>query len=154
MGAVPGPELIRRVAGRVLVLDPAGRVLMLRGFDPARPAEQFWVTIGGGADTGEGTRDAAARELAEEAGIEASPADLGSPVWSRDFEFSFDGTRYSQHEEFFLLRVDDVKVSLDGLEEIERQTVTGYGWWAADEMEASEELFLPPELPELLRRLT
>jgi 8-oxo-dGTP pyrophosphatase MutT (NUDIX family) len=151
---VPAPELIRRVAGRVLVLDSAGRVLMLRGFDPARPAEEFWVTIGGGIDAGEGTRDAAARELAEEAGIEAAPAELGEPVWSRDFEFSFDGVRYSQYEEFFLLRVGQVQVSLDGLEEIERATVTGYGWWAADEMEASDELFLPPELPDLLRRVT
>ena len=51
-----------RRAGRVLVIDPAGRVLLLQGFDPAVPAHRFWFTIGGGADPGESLAQAAARE--------------------------------------------------------------------------------------------
>jgi 8-oxo-dGTP pyrophosphatase MutT (NUDIX family) len=142
------------VAGRVLVLDSGRRVLLLRSLDPSRPAEPFWISPGGGTDHGESARDAAARELAEEAGVKASPAELGEPVWSRDFQFSFDGTRYAQHEEYFVLRVHEVQVSLDGMDSCERETVTGFGWWAADEIAGSEELILPPELPDLLRRLT
>jgi hypothetical protein len=42
-----------RQAGRVLVIDPAGRVLLLEGFDPAQPDRQYWVTIGGGLEAGE-----------------------------------------------------------------------------------------------------
>jgi NUDIX domain len=51
------PEL--RQAGRVLVIDPAGRVLLLEGFDPAQPDRRYWVTIGGGLDGGESTAQAA-----------------------------------------------------------------------------------------------
>jgi 8-oxo-dGTP pyrophosphatase MutT (NUDIX family) len=142
------------VAGRVLVLDLAGRVLLQQFFDPARPEQLFWITIGGGIDAGESVAQAAARELWEEAGISASAADLGSPVWHRLAEFSFNGVRYRQQEEYFVLHVGDVQVSLDGLEEVERQIVTGYGWWTAVEIEASDEVFLPPELPDLLRRLS
>jgi 8-oxo-dGTP pyrophosphatase MutT (NUDIX family) len=150
---VQHPEITSRLAGRVLVLDSQGRVLLQQFFDPARPEQLYWITIGGGVDAGESVAQGAARELWEEAGIRASAADLGSPVWYREAEFSFDGVRYRQHEHYFVLLVGDVQVSMDGLEEIERQIVTGYGWWAADEIEASEEVFLPPELPELLRRL-
>lgn len=154
MAAVPESEIVPRIAGRVLVLDAQDRLLMMHAFDPARPAESFWITIGGGIDAGEEIRDAAARELAEEAGITAAPGELGAAVWSRDCTFSFDGTRYAMHEEYFVLRVGEVEVSRDGLEEIEQQTVIGYGWWSADEIEASEEAFVPPGLPGLLRRLT
>lgn len=142
-----------RRAGRVLVLDPAGRVLLLLGFDPAVPDHRFWFTIGGGADPGETLAQAAARELREESGIVAEPAALGAPVWRRTAEFSFDGTRYRQDEEYFLLRTGSVEVSLDGLEEVERATVVGHRWWDPGELVASGEPFVPPELPRLLREL-
>jgi 8-oxo-dGTP pyrophosphatase MutT (NUDIX family) len=151
---VQGAEIIPRMAGRVLVLDSEGQVLLQQFFDPARPAQLYWITIGGGIDAGESVAQGAARELWEEAGIRAAAADLGSPVWRRLAEFSFDGVMYRQQEDYFVLRVGHVQVSLDGLEEIERQIVTGYGWWSAEEIEASDEVFLPPELPELLRRLS
>lgn len=48
-------EATPRKAGRVLVIDPAGRVLLLQGFDPAKPGSLHWITIGGGLDHGEGT---------------------------------------------------------------------------------------------------
>ena len=51
-----------RRAGRVLVIDPAGRVLLLQGFDPANPSSLHWITIGGGTDHREGTAEAALRE--------------------------------------------------------------------------------------------
>jgi 8-oxo-dGTP pyrophosphatase MutT (NUDIX family) len=143
-----------RRAGRVLVLDPAGRVLLLQGFDPAVPDYRFWFTIGGGADPGESLVEAAARELHEEAGISAAPAELGQAVWRRTAEFSFDGRRYRQDEEYFVLRSDVVQITLDGLDEIERQTVTAYRWWDLDELIASGEPFVPSELPAFLRDLT
>jgi 8-oxo-dGTP pyrophosphatase MutT (NUDIX family) len=146
-------EVRSRQAGRVLVIDPAGRVLLLQGFDPARPDMLFWFTIGGGLDDGEGTAQAAARELREEAGIDASAADLTGPVWQRTTEFSFAGTRYRQEEEYYVLHVGEVRVSLAGMEEIERETVTGYRWWGPEELAATSELFFPPQLPQLLRGL-
>ncbi len=142
-----------RQAGRVLVIDPAGRVLLLEGFDPADPATRYWFTIGGGLDDGEGTAEAALRELREEAGIVTVADQLAGPVWQRTTEFSFDGTRYRQQEDYYLLRVGEVQISLAGLDDMELRTVTGYRWWSEQELAATADLFYPSELPDLLRRL-
>jgi 8-oxo-dGTP pyrophosphatase MutT (NUDIX family) len=142
-----------RQAGRVLVIDPAGRVLLLEGFDPAQPDRRYWFTIGGGLDDGENTAQAAIRELREEAGIVAAAHQMAGPVWQRTTEFSFDGTRYRQKEDYYLLLVGDQAVSLAGLDDIERHTVTGYRWWSHEELAATTVPFYPAELPDLVRRL-
>jgi 8-oxo-dGTP pyrophosphatase MutT (NUDIX family) len=151
---MPPAEPTPRQAGRVLVINEAGRVLLLEGFDPAQPDTSYWFTIGGGLEDGEETAQAAARELHEEAGISATADELGDPVWQRSTEFSFDGTRYRQEEDYFVLHVGQVQVSLAGLDDAERRTVTGYRWWSGEELAAATQPFYPSELPGLLRRLS
>ena len=63
----------RRYTARVLPVDAAGRVLLLHGWDPRHPDRPFWFTIGGAAEAGESLRDAGARELREETGLDADP---------------------------------------------------------------------------------
>jgi 8-oxo-dGTP pyrophosphatase MutT (NUDIX family) len=142
-----------RRAGRVLVINDDGRVLLLHGVDPADPDHPFWFTVGGGIEPGESAAEAASRELREEAGLTATPDALGDPVWHRETEFSFDTTSYQQTEVYFLLRAGSGQVSLDGMDDIEKETVDGYGWWNAEELEAASEPFFPRELPGLLREL-
>ncbi len=154
VACVEDSDVIPRRAARVLLVDPDNRVLLLHGFNPSAPAELFWFTIGGGIDPEESTAEAAARELLEEAGLAVDPADLGDPVWQRIAEFGFDGRRYRQEEDYFLLRVESVEVSLAGLDTIEQETVVGYRWWEATGLESAGEAFFPAELPRLLRELT
>jgi 8-oxo-dGTP pyrophosphatase MutT (NUDIX family) len=147
-------DMVPRRAGRVLVIDDDGRLLLLHGFDPADPDHPFWFTVGGGADPGETLAEAAARELREEAGLAIEATALGEPVWRRVTEFGFDGTRYRQDEDYFVLRTPAFAVTLAGLDQVEQHSVDDYRWWGAAELESSGEEFHPPELRRLLRELT
>lgn len=146
-------EVIQRRAGRVLLIDREGRVLLLCGGDPARPGIRWWFTPGGGLDEGETTLDAACRELFEEVGLRVPAASLGSPVWHEVAEFSYSGRPYRQEQDFYLLRVDDWQVDTAGMDEQERLTITEHQWWSAAEIEASTEEIYPADLADLLRSL-
>src|SRR5512146_2213350 len=112
-----------RRAARVLLVDAAHRVLMLRGRDPAHPDLRYWFTVGGGLETGETPAEGAVRELHEETGLRISAEAVGDPVFHEVTEFSFDGRPYRQEQDFFLVRVDSWQVDFAGHDEIERATV-------------------------------
>jgi 8-oxo-dGTP pyrophosphatase MutT (NUDIX family) len=141
-----------RRAARVLLVDAAGRVLLFAGFDPARPEHRYWFTPGGGLDPGESPADAAARELAEETGLRLAPAELGEPVWSETVEFPFDGVRYRQEQEFFLVRVPSWEVDTTGFNDIERASVSGHRWWSPAELAGTDERYYPVDLTAVLAR--
>lgn len=144
---------ILRSGARVLLVDALGRVLLLRGRDPAAPDVRYWFTIGGGLDEGESARDGAVRELFEEAGLRADPAELVGPVHHEVAEFSFDGRHYRQDQVFFLLRVDDWTADTAGFEPIERATIDAWRWWSAAQLRATDEIRYPADLADLLERL-
>lgn len=146
--------VIDRRAARVLLVDGAGRALLLHGGDPARPGQSWWFTPGGGLDDGEALAEGAARELFEETGLRVDPAELGDPVWHETTEFSFRARSYRQEQDFFLFRVAEWQVDPAGRDENERETITEHRWWSAAEIEASDEQIFPLELAGLLRRLT
>ncbi|HEX7746745.1 MAG TPA: NUDIX domain-containing protein [Micromonosporaceae bacterium] len=141
-----------RRAARVLLIDGAGRVLLFRGCDPARPAHRYWFTPGGGLDPGESAAEGAARELAEETGLRVPPEELGTPVWREETTFPFDGRWYRQEQEFFLLEVAAWRVDTAGFDQIERQSIDGHRWWPVAELESTGERVYPDGLAALLRR--
>jgi 8-oxo-dGTP pyrophosphatase MutT (NUDIX family) len=146
-------EAISRRAGRVLLVDGRGRVLLLHGRDPGRPSHEYWFTPGGGLDPDETTAEGAARELFEETGLRVPPAALGAPIWRDVTEFPFDGRWYRQRQEYFLLRVDSWEVDSSGFDEIELGSIDGHRWWSVAELEGTAERYYPAELPTLLRSL-
>ncbi|MBX7268473.1 NUDIX domain-containing protein [Micromonospora sp. Llam7] len=142
-----------RRAARVLLVDAAGRLLLFRGFDPARPEHgRWWFTPGGGLDPGETYAQGAARELAEETGLRLTPAQIGEPVHSDVIEFPFDGVWYRQEQQFFLVRVAAHEVDTTGFSEVERGSVDGHRWWSAQELRGTEERCYPPDLAAVLAR--
>ncbi|WP_432564767.1 NUDIX hydrolase [Kineococcus sp. SYSU DK003] len=150
-----GPDGVRtRSASRVVLVDDAGRVLLLRGCDPSRPGTDWWFTVGGGRGPGEDARTAAARELREETGLDVDPAVLDGPVWSRTAEFEFLGALCRQTEEFFVHRVGaGFEVDRTGWTDLEHESVSESRWWVPAELLAAAVTYYPPDLVRLLAEL-
>jgi 8-oxo-dGTP pyrophosphatase MutT (NUDIX family) len=148
-----GAEPLPRRAARILVIDGAGRVLLFRGWDPARPSHRYWFTPGGGLDPGESPVQGAVRELAEETGLRVRPEALGKPVWEDVTTFPFDGEWYRQEQQFFLLRVPAWEVDTAGFDQIERGSIDEHRWWSLDELASTDDRVYPAELVGVLRRV-
>jgi 8-oxo-dGTP pyrophosphatase MutT (NUDIX family) len=142
-----------RRAARVVLVDHADRVLLLRGGDPARPDLRYWFTPGGGLKDGESPAEGAARELFEETGLHADPAELGEPVWHQVTEFSYDNRQYRQEQDFYFLRVEQWQVDTAGMDPDEQVTIDEHRWWSAAELDATEETVFPADLADLVRGL-
>jgi 8-oxo-dGTP pyrophosphatase MutT (NUDIX family) len=140
----------RRAARVVLVADRS--VLLIHGQDPARPeAGTWWLTPGGGIDDGESLETAAAREVREETGLLLAPAAMGPVVATRRAEFTFDGKDFEQAEWFFAVRVDRFAPGAGGWDAIEQRALLGHRWWTVEDLERTDELVYPVELPALVR---
>ncbi|MGB9376974.1 MAG: NUDIX domain-containing protein [Mycobacteriales bacterium] len=145
---------ILRHGARVLLVDSLDRVLLFRGRDPGRPdVDPYWFTVGGGLDPGETSEQAAIRETYEETGLRLATGDLVGPVWEDVAEFPFDGRRYRQPQVFFLVRVETWQVDTSAFAEVEVRTIDQHRWWSADDLDCTSDIYFPPELPALLRRV-
>jgi len=153
-----GPDgLPFRRAARVLALTVDGMALLLTGHDVADPSHCWIFTPGGGIRPGETDRQAAARELAEESGIEVDPVALEGPVAQRDAVFRFATVACRQDESFFLLRLPGpLTLERAGWTELERDAVDSISWWTPAELDAAwsagREIY-PSAMPRLVHIL-
>ena len=137
-----------RHAARVVLLDARDRILLFRWEDERLlDARSIWITPGGGLNPDESPEAGARRELREETGIEAP---LGPCVWIRSHTFRFADAWIEQRERFFVVRVEKITVSTDGLEPEERIAMVEHRVWSVDDLAASSEWFAPRHLAELL----
>ena len=136
MTPVAGRPVRHRVCARVLPVNASGEVLLLHGWDPVRPSEPYWFSIGGGVDADESLVQAGAREMFEETGIRISADDLGAPVAHEDIEFDWGFWHLVQDQTFFALRMDTAEVHFRGLEPLERGAIDRAGWWTPDALDA------------------
>jgi ADP-ribose pyrophosphatase YjhB (NUDIX family) len=148
---VDEPEYPTRLAGRVIAIDPAGRVLLFRYDDPP-PKGIHWATPGGGVEGNEDFYQAACRELAEETGW-TDVAVASAVVLERAtvYWFSTQGlTRQTDHyfigwvrEELRPLGEVAVMHASDG--------IAASRWWTLDELDATDENIFPQGLADLVR---
>ena len=140
----------RRQSTRVVVLDPDGRVLLIRARDPAPPYRETLLLPGGAAERGETLEQAALRELREETGLVLRGLDgfLGSV----DTEFELGGRHRVQREAVFFAQVDravtDAAVLDAGVEDA--AALIDVAWWRLEEALSSGLPVYPDQLPALL----
>ena len=139
-----------RQGARAVVLDPDDRILLVR-FE--FPAMALRAAPGGGVDAGETHEEAIRRELAEEVGLD--DVELGPWMWTREHVFPFlDGRWDGQVERFVLVRTSRFEPAPRFTsEQLAAEYVTGMRWWTPAELLASDELFAPRRLPELVAAL-
>ncbi len=141
------------MAGRVIVLDPAGRVLLFR-YDDAPPNGRHWATPGGGLEPGEDHHDGAQRELAEETGWDDVPVSPGE-VFEQWLTMGYGDHLVRQHERFFLARVSVERRPLGNVAAWHvHDGIRAARWWTLAELDSTTEAVWPTELAALVRAAT
>lgn len=144
-------DIVVRRAARLIVLDPADRVLLFEEHDPRRPdAPTWWITPGGGLDSGENHVQAARRELFEETGLDLP---LAGPVHEHAFTMSYRGQSTRQVEQFFVSRTVSDELDFGAWTDFEQAVLRSAKWWSLDELSGTEATVYPPGLAELVRRV-
>lgn len=140
----------RRRSARVLLIDGAGRVLLLRVKSKRRA---FWLTPGGGVADGEGLPEAASRELHEEVGLSVPAAELGDPVAFSEGYAEFSWAEGIFRDDFFVHRVHAHEIDISGMEDFERRYHDGHRWWSPAELSTAADPVYPLGLAELVSEL-
>ena len=135
-----------RRAARVLLFDPDGRLLLLKGRLPSDPdAPGWWFTVGGGMEPGETVREAALREIAEETGFKHVV--LGEVLFETDQVLHDRKQRPVRHRSTFLFaRCERGEPSRAGWQALEQQFVDDIRWWTLDDLAALTEPVHPADL--------
>ena len=140
-----------RRAGRVIVLDPDCRVLLMR-YDDGPPNGRHWSTPGGGLNSGESFAEGAARELTEETGW--TDVQLGDQVYEQEIVMGYGPEIVRQHECFFLATVAVRRrevIDVDGMHRADG--IAAWHWWSLAEIDGTTEAIWPAELGTLIGNL-
>jgi 8-oxo-dGTP diphosphatase len=141
----------RRRSARLLIIEPAGRVLLFRFVfkKGALAGEDYWATPGGGVEEGETFEQAAIRELREETGIREES--VGARVGQREFVLQLsDGEHVVADERFFRVEAKEATLSRDEWTAEEAEVMVAHRWWSRDELSQTSETVWPEHLIEML----
>ncbi|HEX9198837.1 MAG TPA: NUDIX domain-containing protein [Acidobacteriaceae bacterium] len=145
----------RRTA-RVMVFDPAGRVLLIRCVVMRANGQfAFWLTPGGEIEAGETPLEAARRELREEVGLEV---EVAGPVYEEATQFEHQGEMRDNLDFMFTARCAAEAPVLRGVTADEIAIMKEIRWWTAEEVRAAGvgiggERVFPVDLAERMREL-
>jgi 8-oxo-dGTP pyrophosphatase MutT (NUDIX family) len=141
-----------RQSARVVLLDPEGRVALMRGRLPGAAPDDLgaWFTVGGGLEPGETLAEAAVREVREETGLEVT--EIGPVVWLREgvWDAGLGHGPALFKESYILARCDGGDLSREGWLDYETDLCTDLRWWAREDLLACQDPVYPPRFALLL----
>jgi 8-oxo-dGTP pyrophosphatase MutT (NUDIX family) len=147
-----GREPVARVGGRLILLDPLDRVLLIH--ERIQDGTTHWLTPGGGVEGDESPRTAAEREAGEEIGLDVTLPSDAQPVLTTQRLWSWNDVVYDQTDYFFLARVPQAHDPAPrGLTDQEKVTLLGFRWWSGAELRATGEVLVPGDLADVLARV-
>jgi 8-oxo-dGTP pyrophosphatase MutT (NUDIX family) len=139
-----------RLTARVVLLDPADRVLLMKGRLPSRPqGPGAWFTLGGGAEPGESVLEAALREVREETGF--LEVTFGPVLWLREGVMRLaDDEEVLMKEHYVLARCPGGEPSRAGWDANERRLIDDIRWWTHGDLAATSDRVFPSGFAGLL----
>jgi 8-oxo-dGTP pyrophosphatase MutT (NUDIX family) len=135
-----------RVTARVLLLDPEGRILLMKGRLPSDPgAPGAWFTVGGGVEPGESLETAAHREIREETGF--TDAEIGAVLWrGEQIHHDRKGRPVRVLESFMVATCAGGEPDRGGWQALEQEFVDDIRWWSLSDLAACEDAVFPADL--------
>lgn len=136
-----------RNSARALLIDDDNHILLFKfRFQTIKDninesINEFWITPGGGLDTGESFEQALQRELVEETGLIMKKEPKW--VWTREVVFEKRNKPFLSHERYYLIYIKDCDVGEICLTDNERRNLLERRWWRIDEINKSDENFRP-----------
>jgi predicted amidohydrolase len=138
-----------REAVRCLLVDQAGRALLVRYADHRIP-DDWWGVPGGGLDADEDHLAAVRRELREE--LDRDDLQVGPWIGRRCHTFWL-GRWMTQRERWVLCRAEPFEVDPGHVATLSAEAIQELRWWSADELRAEAPPVTPRDLPALLDRI-
>ncbi|WP_416986150.1 NUDIX hydrolase [Streptomyces sp. T028] len=133
-----------REAARVIALDDAQRVLLLRYHDGG----SYWATPGGSLEAGEDHAAAVLRELSEELGVDEKNVVLGMQLAQRSKEHPVGGRNVRQVEQYFLAHL--AREDVDPARATQPDNIRAHRWWTLQELRDTSETIYPLGLLDLI----
>jgi 8-oxo-dGTP pyrophosphatase MutT (NUDIX family) len=138
-----------REAVRCLLVDHAGRALLVRYADHRVPGD-WWGVPGGGLDADEDHLAAVRRELREE--LARDDLQVGPWIGRRCHTFWL-GRWMTQRERWVLCRAEPFEVDPAHVTTLAAESIAELRWWTPEELRASAAVVTPRDLLGLLDRI-
>lgn len=142
---------------RLVLMNGRKQVLLLKieDYEPVYADDPesniFWVTPGGGVKPGETFSQALVREAWEEVGLHLH--ETGICVWTENPVREFPDGRVRFNTRYYFVPIKYHHVAQTNLTLLEQDVFRGYHWWSLEELQSTDQILLPPSLPDLIAPL-